>query len=724
MKYKILAISIVGIGLIAGGVLYFAGQNKTTDITDVEAVSTQIDKVNSFISESKKSLKPDTEWIPYKNEIYGYEFDMPKESVNPSNIYDSTSFYVSKDSVVDGTVFVTAKPLYSDLEGWLLRSYAKDKIEKIIFDKQADRRSYLIRWPGRMNIFTEANDLLYVINLRERDGSGLMDDVLARLLKSFAINKIEKLEILLGNAIDWSHKRKLESVFYTLGNSDEAKFRYEIKPESIGRVLQGKYKGAEIIEIEVISLDYHDDYEGKRGPGIGNSASLPYRAILTKDRGIITQDFADNEDAKDKFKKLFDSLKVSYAEDYSIRLLSYFSTIFTDSPKKYLVGGGYSSGGIRNDEAIRIVGKTPIGPLYMDKEDSNEVIFFYDEVYRPTKTANSFYLFLPEGSALHYVLPIDFNIEEVLVKEGKIKMHSSYDTSFGNGLYESRTRIGCHYEAADWVAVLPPEVISNGDDLQIAGRNVLGDPIYSLPANHKIHLDFYEVYKKYLTGDDYGLEYLPPLHSFKDFVAAYPILIWKDPFGRFVRFVRGDFIPPATCEPIIYLYPEKRQEVSVELGTGVNIIDSYPKYVSGWNVIGNPDGTIEIGEKKHPYLFWEGFSYMFPMRSDGFVVRKSEVRGFFLNTLARLGLNNKETNDFIDAWEPKFKDAPYYFITFYEQEFIDYFAPLKISPKPDTIIRVLIDFEPLSRPIEVSPIEIETPVRNGFTVVEWGGLIR
>ncbi len=55
---------------------------------------------------------------------------------------------------------------------------------------------------------------------------------------------------------------------------------------------------------------------------------------------------------------------------------------------------------------------------------------------------------------------------------------------------------------------------------------------------------------------------------------------------------------------------------------------------------------------------------------------------------------------------------------------MDELAPLTITPKPDTIIRLLMDFKPLQKPISVEGYNIKTPERKGFTVVEWGGVLR
>jgi hypothetical protein len=64
-----------------------------------------------------------------------------------------------------------------------------------------------------------------------------------------------------------------------------------------------------------------------------------------------------------------------------------------------------------------------------------------------------------------------------------------------------------------------------------------------------------------------------------------------------------------------------------------------------------------------------------------------------------------------------------YFITFLPQEQIDRLAPLLINPKPDTVIRVFMDYKGLDQPISIIAPKIKTPVRHGFTVVEWGGAL-
>mgnify|MGYP003316869624 CR=1 FL=1 len=47
--------------------------------------------------------------------------------------------------------------------------------------------------------------------------------------------------------------------------------------------------------------------------------------------------------------------------------------------------------------------------------------------------------------------------------------------------------------------------------------------------------------------------------------------------------------------------------------------------------------------------------------------------------------------------------------------------PLDITPKPDTIIRIVMEFKELDDFIQVKEQKLSKPNRKGFVVVEWGG---
>jgi hypothetical protein len=63
----------------------------------------------------------------------------------------------------------------------------------------------------------------------------------------------------------------------------------------------------------------------------------------------------------------------------------------------------------------------------------------------------------------------------------------------------------------------------------------------------------------------------------------------------------------------------------------------------------------------------------------------------------------------------------YFFVSFVGTRDFNKVAPLKISPAPDTLIRVFMYYMPLNKPLRTEKQDLKTIDRNGFTVVEWGG---
>ena len=89
--------------------------------------------------------------------------------------------------------------------------------------------------------------------------------------------------------------------------------------------------------------------------------------------------------------------------------------------------------------------------------------------------------------------------------------------------------------------------------------------------------------------------------------------------------------------------------------------------------------------------------------------------------LAKLGLTEREANEFIIYWLPKLESNKYNYIRFATQDEINENMPIEINPNPDTIIRVLMTFKKLDNPINIQEQQLKTPNRTGYTVVEWGG---
>ena len=63
----------------------------------------------------------------------------------------------------------------------------------------------------------------------------------------------------------------------------------------------------------------------------------------------------------------------------------------------------------------------------------------------------------------------------------------------------------------------------------------------------------------------------------------------------------------------------------------------------------------------------------------------------------------------------------YNFIRFQTEEEINYDMALYINPKPDSVIRVVMEFKGLDEKINVKEQKLTTPQRKGYVAVEWGG---
>ncbi len=177
------------------------------------------------------------------------------------------------------------------------------------------------------------------------------------------------------------------------------------------------------------------------------------------------------------------------------------------------------------------------------------------------------------------------------------------------------------------------------------------------------------------------------------------------------------------AKPVIYLYPKKETDVNVTIDLDGALTCTYPKYKNGWNVTAKPDGTLinKDDTREYSYLYWEGIGETKWDMSKGFVVKGNKTIEFLQEKLEYLGLTAKELNEFIVYWLPQMHNNKYNLITFqtdvYEQS-----AKLNISPKPDSMLRIFMVFKGLDEFVNIEEQELSLFERNGFTVVEWGGI--
>lgn len=179
-------------------------------------------------------------------------------------------------------------------------------------------------------------------------------------------------------------------------------------------------------------------------------------------------------------------------------------------------------------------------------------------------------------------------------------------------------------------------------------------------------------------------------------------------------------------KPVIYLYPTEKKAIDIKLDLKGELLTTFPKYDKSWEVIAEPNGQI-FDKKTNRYyssLFWDG-TIDFPSAhykyDDGFIVSKDNLTEFLIKKLDHIGLNNQETNDFIQYWLPILERNKYNFIHFLVNEECNEIATLNVNPKPETSIRIYMEFYGLENRTIIKEQQLPKTERKGFTLVEWGG---
>lgn len=243
--------------------------------------------------------------------------------------------------------------------------------------------------------------------------------------------------------------------------------------------------------------------------------------------------------------------------------------------------------------------------------------------------------------------------------------------------------------------------------------------------------------------------------SLSEYTKQNPLLFFKDPWGRWVILGEFDYLLPQGCgKPVIYLYPNQPTDVSIRFLQPMSFDTNIPTYHKQWFVKAFPNGrltdlqpqytdcnafdTNKIGSEyaktsclnnDYPYLYWSGntIGVAYPQNIDeGWYVKKEELNNFFLNKLSEIGLNKNETIDMMQYWLPQLllKNSPYYKISFLTTKQMDKLIPMDVKPRPNSILRIFLDFTPLPKLPEkpIKPQIFNKFERKGFALVEWGGL--
>lgn len=259
------------------------------------------------------------------------------------------------------------------------------------------------------------------------------------------------------------------------------------------------------------------------------------------------------------------------------------------------------------------------------------------------------------------------------------------------------------------------------DDFQLAATSALGHKLYQL--KDQAGSLFQKAYQEYVA-DAQSLDPKYTGLSAQQYQDQHGLLFHKDAYGRWLVYVNSNLRMTGGCaKPVVYLYPTTLEPVSVRVGAQVTVSDPAYDPLLGWNAWASPTGTVWVNGRPYPSLFWEGHGYgAYPTIRGGSVVSRADAPATIRQQLAAQGLRGREIDDFMQYWEPKLPTSPYMRLTWFNTDQMNQLAPLSVAPRPDTTIRVFLDFEGLSAPIDLPAQTFTAPDRRGFTLVEWGGL--
>lgn len=182
--------------------------------------------------------------------------------------------------------------------------------------------------------------------------------------------------------------------------------------------------------------------------------------------------------------------------------------------------------------------------------------------------------------------------------------------------------------------------------------------------------------------------------------------------------------PNIAYKPVLYLYPTKITNITVDFAKEENLTTTYPKFNENWNITVHPNGDIYDKNNKYYYaLYWEEQEHTKQDFKEGFYVSKDNAISFLEEKLSILGLNPKEQNEFIMYWLPILEKNEHNLVYFELTDELQKDNELIINPKPDTLIRIRMHVKKIDSKKTIKEQELTKQDRIGYTAVEWGGII-
>jgi len=432
----------------------------------------------------------------------------------------------------------------------------------------------------------------------------------------------------------------------------------------------------------------------------GPSSPIPFRLISDKGKYYLIESLINDDYIKKNLDAIFDQNKVKFIS-YQIKELYYDNQYFINKIFFSVANDSFSPQFITGIKNYKVAVTTPVGDILMIEEP----------VYNFSGISNrNYYLKLHDFSLVPFK-----KASTVASTDNQVPYFNFLDNSPNKSQF-SPMRSGCGGGINSTVISDSPllnskTLIGKSDSTEIFQVMLVDSPLVKY------------LYEQYKSGRDYPSA--PPFLPIDKFAEAPNHIIFQEKTGEWTLLINPEYTVQAECgKPVIYLYPEKDTQVSVKVGA--DITKSEPLYSdNGWTVLAHPSGQLDYQGQVYPNLFWEGTGKGFypNLTNYGFVVAQKDLISVLNSQLRDLGLNAKESADFMEFWTDKLPTTPYVRLTWLGTPQMNQLAPLSVIPRPDTSIRIFLDFAGLDKPIKLIPQKLSAPSRRGFTLVEWGGLL-
>lgn len=407
----------------------------------------------------------------------------------------------------------------------------------------------------------------------------------------------------------------------------------------------------------------------------------------------------------------------------------YFDQLNQSQKDKELIKEKYFSG----ETSIIVVDSTGLPLNYLLTTAENI------KIYQQKNAVNDISL---KGS----VLPSFTFTSSAIENKNNLQFYKTYATAIPSGCSLSLSTKVININDNDLEQI---GTVSNTQIYRLKDRN---NPLYKLAFDNK--MEYYNLVTIPSEWDNINKGVKKP--TFEEYIDNNPLLFIKDYWQRWVALGEYDIQLPGGCgKPVIYLYPQKTTEISVKFNVPVQFTTDIPEYKNSWNVLASPNGSLKDLNQKdddcnkidsnkfgseyaaeacktnnYPYLYWAGniISQKYPEINKGWIIDKKDINNFLEEKLTQVGLNSQEKKDFIRYWLPEMlaKNTPYYRVSFLQTSELNQLFPMTVEPRPDSIFRIFLDYLPLAqKPSQkIEPQSLNKIIREGFTLVEWGGLKR